>query len=51
MLPIPGTSPVGQLGENLAAAGLRLTDEEFQLLGSTEAGRPTDRPLNRGGSP
>jgi pyridoxine 4-dehydrogenase len=34
MLPIPGTSSVAHLEENLAAATLRLTDDEFQLLGS-----------------
>jgi pyridoxine 4-dehydrogenase len=35
MLPIPGTSSVAHLEENLAASTLRLTDDEFQLLGST----------------
>lgn len=34
MVPIPGTSSVAHLEENLAAAALRLTDEEFRLLGS-----------------
>jgi pyridoxine 4-dehydrogenase len=34
MLPIPGTSSVAHLEENLAAATLRLTDDEFQLLAS-----------------
>jgi pyridoxine 4-dehydrogenase len=32
MLPIPGTSSVGHLEENLAAAGIELTDAEFQAL-------------------
>jgi aryl-alcohol dehydrogenase-like predicted oxidoreductase len=32
-LPIPGTSSVAHLEENLAAAALRLTEDEFQLLG------------------
>lgn len=32
MLPIPGTSSVKHLEENLAAASLQLTDEEFQKL-------------------
>ena len=32
MLPIPGTSKVAHLEENVAAAGLRLTDEEFAAL-------------------
>jgi pyridoxine 4-dehydrogenase len=34
MLPIPGTSSAAHLEENLAAAALRLTDDEFQLLSS-----------------
>jgi pyridoxine 4-dehydrogenase len=34
MLPIPGTSSVAHLEENLAASMLRLADDEFQLLGS-----------------
>jgi pyridoxine 4-dehydrogenase len=33
MLPIPGTSSVKHLEENLAAASLELTDEEFQSIG------------------
>jgi aryl-alcohol dehydrogenase-like predicted oxidoreductase len=32
MLPIPGTSKVKHLDENVAAAGLELTDEEFSEL-------------------
>jgi aryl-alcohol dehydrogenase-like predicted oxidoreductase len=32
MLPIPGTKSVTHLEENIAAAGLRLTDEEFESL-------------------
>jgi pyridoxine 4-dehydrogenase len=32
MLPIPGTSSVAHLEENLAAAGLQLTDDEFDRL-------------------
>jgi aryl-alcohol dehydrogenase-like predicted oxidoreductase len=32
MLPIPGTSRVKHLEENIAAAGVRLTDEEFASL-------------------
>jgi pyridoxine 4-dehydrogenase len=35
MLPIPGTSSVAHLEENLAASALRLADDEFELLGST----------------
>jgi aryl-alcohol dehydrogenase-like predicted oxidoreductase len=32
MLPIPGTSSVAHLEDNLAAAGLELTDEQFEAL-------------------
>jgi len=32
MLPIPGTSKVAHLEENMAAAEIKLTDEEFALL-------------------
>jgi len=32
MLPIPGTSSVAHLEENLAAAGLELTDQQFDAL-------------------
>ena len=43
MLPIPGTSSVEHLEENIAAAGLRLSKEEFRQLdevsGKTVAGR------------
>ena len=34
MLPIPGTSSVAHLEENIAAATVKLTDSEFQDLGS-----------------
>jgi aryl-alcohol dehydrogenase-like predicted oxidoreductase len=37
MLPIPGTSKVKHLEENVAAAGIQLSDEEFAAL--DEAGR------------
>jgi pyridoxine 4-dehydrogenase len=33
MLPIPGTGSVAHVEENLAAAGIQLTDEEFAALG------------------
>jgi pyridoxine 4-dehydrogenase len=36
MLPIPGTSSVEHLDENVAAASLRLTEEEFGELSATE---------------
>jgi pyridoxine 4-dehydrogenase len=36
MLPIPGTSSVEHLDENVAAAGLHLTEEEFGELSATE---------------
>jgi len=34
MLPIPGTSSVEHLEENLAATGIRLSDEEVERIGS-----------------
>jgi aryl-alcohol dehydrogenase-like predicted oxidoreductase len=43
MLPIPGTSQVSHLEENVAAAALRLTDEEFTSLDA--AGRHARRRL------
>ncbi len=33
MLPIPGTSSVAHLEENVAGAGVQLSDEDFQALG------------------
>jgi pyridoxine 4-dehydrogenase len=39
MLPIPGTSSVAHVEENIAAATVRLTDDEFAALG--DAGSPT----------
>lgn len=33
MLPIPGTGSIAHLEENIAAASIRLSDEEFRLLG------------------
>jgi pyridoxine 4-dehydrogenase len=33
MVPIPGTSSVAHLEENVAAAGLRLSDDDFKRLG------------------
>jgi aryl-alcohol dehydrogenase-like predicted oxidoreductase len=33
MLPIPGTSTVAHLEDNLAAAAIQLTDDEFAELG------------------
>jgi pyridoxine 4-dehydrogenase len=38
MLPIPGTSSVRHLDENVAAAGIRLTQDEFEQLSAN--GRP-----------
>jgi aryl-alcohol dehydrogenase-like predicted oxidoreductase len=32
MLPIPGTSKVAHLEENVAAAEIELSDEEFETL-------------------
>jgi pyridoxine 4-dehydrogenase len=37
MLPIPGTSKVSHLEENVAAVGITLSDEEFKSL--DEAGK------------
>jgi aryl-alcohol dehydrogenase-like predicted oxidoreductase len=37
MLPIPGTSSVAHLEENVAAAGLTLSDEEFERLDAASA--------------
>jgi len=34
MLPIPGTSSIEHLEENVAAASVQLKDEEFEELGS-----------------
>jgi aryl-alcohol dehydrogenase-like predicted oxidoreductase len=33
MLPIPGTSSVAHLEENVAAAGIALSDGDFDALG------------------
>lgn len=38
MLPIPGTSKVAHLDENLAAAKITLSDEEFETLSAAGAG-------------
>lgn len=43
MLPIPGTSRVKHLEENVAAAGLQLTDEQFEELTSA-IGERASRP-------
>jgi pyridoxine 4-dehydrogenase len=37
MLPIPGTGSIKHLDENIAAAAIHLSNEEFQLLGGTRA--------------
>jgi pyridoxine 4-dehydrogenase len=37
MLPIPGTSSIEHLEENVAAAGLRLTEEELAMLAESTA--------------
>src|SRR5215475_7392523 len=36
MLPIPGTSKVAHLEENVAAAGIKLSEEEFTALGKAK---------------
>jgi aryl-alcohol dehydrogenase-like predicted oxidoreductase len=35
MLPIPGTSSIAHLEENLAAASIRLTSDEFRTVASS----------------
>ncbi|MCW8101738.1 aldo/keto reductase [Streptomyces tauricus] len=40
MLPIPGTSSVAHLEDNLAGALLELTDDEFETLSKTGAAQP-----------
>jgi aryl-alcohol dehydrogenase-like predicted oxidoreductase len=35
MLPIPGTSSVAHLEENVASAAIRLTDAQFEALVSS----------------
>jgi aryl-alcohol dehydrogenase-like predicted oxidoreductase len=42
MLPIPGTSRVSHLEENIAAASLRLTREEMEQLAASSAGSVPD---------
>jgi pyridoxine 4-dehydrogenase len=37
MLPIPGTSSIEHLEENVAAASVRLTDEDYQILSQVPA--------------
>jgi pyridoxine 4-dehydrogenase len=37
MLPIPGTSSIEHLEQNVAAASLRVTDEEYQMLSKVPA--------------
>ena len=37
MLPIPGTSSVAHLEENLAAASVQLTDDQFEALAGATA--------------
>ena len=46
MLPIPGTSKVGHLEENVAAVNIELSDEDFAALdraGRAEANTPFER--------
>ena len=42
MIPIPGTTKISSLMENLQGASLELTDDEFRLL---NASLPEDSPL------
>ncbi len=39
MLPIPGTGKVAHLEENVGAAAIKLTDEEFETLGRARRGK------------
>jgi pyridoxine 4-dehydrogenase len=49
MLPIPGTSRVAHLEENVAAAGLSLTREQFDLLAeAAKKDQPTSRSVSSG---
>ena len=43
MLPIPGTSSIEHLEENVRAASLRLTDEEYRELTSVSESPPSFR--------
>ena len=40
MLPIPGTSKVAHLEENVAAAGIELSDDEFETLSKAGSAQP-----------
>ena len=40
MLPIPGTSKVAHLEENVAAANIELSDEEFDTLSKAGSAPP-----------
>ena len=40
MLPIPGTSSIPHLEENVAAASLQLSDEEYQELANVPESPP-----------
>jgi aryl-alcohol dehydrogenase-like predicted oxidoreductase len=39
MLPIPGTGKAAHLEENVGAAAIKLTDEEFATLGRAGRGK------------
>jgi aryl-alcohol dehydrogenase-like predicted oxidoreductase len=40
MLPIPGTSSPEHLAQNVAAAGVQLSDQEFRTLDRAGSARP-----------
>jgi aryl-alcohol dehydrogenase-like predicted oxidoreductase len=40
MMPIPGTSKVAHLEENVAAAAIELSDDEFETLSAAGAQQP-----------
>lgn len=43
MFPIPGTSRVSHLEENVAAAGLQLSPEQFERLSAMAAAKEAGR--------
>src|SRR6185312_11112262 len=43
MLPIPGTTKLAHLEDNVAAGGLELSDEDFETLSAIGAGRASRR--------
>ena len=48
ILPIPGTTSIAHLEENLAAARIRLTAEQFDRLSALATPEASDRPAGEG---